>query len=508
MTILTEGVEMNSILEKRIVYVFTHPEELVYSSDRKYFETYLNTWSNEQDVYELWQSSVNSYFPFEHEKFNFLNSITLVDLETLAQLCDLLKVPYMLADFFAGCVYHYRNVDVLEKLLQYAPLATVKNSDIRWNQSFVAPLLLHALVSRSLQVTSSQKNITAYQYNEKKWRSYFNKIGAILRKRTDGYFLVWNYIRFLEAKKHNNNEMVSLCKECLGRALIVKEKRFLKKNPLEQLFPCKKETIKTDFCETGLPFPEQEKSVCLAVLTHLQFFIHDKNKYNDIIQDLLACFEASLSIQDSALPCYEAIPFLCHYDSAQLYLTSNSGNYSERWKCTWQQFANAQRRIAYCHYSENSIELQNNIKFLLLVGRALLQYVHYYKEYEEEHKLWDILWDIAKDNLQNRETSNNEFTVEFARFLVLCKARYNYTLYPTKANDMTVQYFVTFVSFPKLLILSLSSIQTCSFFNAQELKKEQRHDLRVALEKALKYCENVESETKLHMIGIKCLHTL
>ncbi len=487
-------------IEKIVKDIFTDPALLVTKSEREHFITYLETWKHENDVRELWYAGENSYFPFEYDAFSFPSLLN--NIARLATLCNQLKAPCLLYEFYAH-LFHYSNdpdSKILLKLLQAAPSSVTDTNNMEWNQSFLAPTLLHYLVSKRLHVSSntelSDEDITVA-------RRYFEKIGVILHNRNDGYFLTKKYLRYLEPKKHTNIQLANLCMARLGDALAQEESDYIKKNPLASLFTEDSELIKEKFCRTGILLSQQKDSICLSFISQLQFFTKEEQ-----IKELFPFFEASLLYEDKSLPCYEASPLLCHYDAATFYMMGNNEQVSQRWENTWNLFATARRRIDYSYYDKMALALRHNINFLLLIGSSLLHVLFVNKNYTEMEKLWNKLWEIAKSSLQHSISASEDFYLHYASILGVWKAKLLEVKSQETAIKITIVHVVTLASYPKLLILTVQLLQNNHCFNKTPLTKEQSLLLMDSLNKALTYCKGIESEIRLYEMGMKCLTEL
>lgn len=476
---------------------FSHPEQLVFKSDRGRFQNYIDNWKNEKDIREVWLGGENSYFPFDYNAFSFPVLLFPNDIERFVRLCDLLKAPCIVYEFFAYLTHYKNSEDVLFELLQAAPQSIKHNSSMEWNQSLLAPALLHRLVSKRLRVSSVEATSEAV-YNDA--QQYFEKIGNILNTRDDGYFLARNYLQYLAPRKYNDLNLANLCINCIGNSVTQKALDYLKENPLSGLFPVGSGKVMKTFCETGILQPSQQHSICLDLLAQSHFFTTD-----DQVKELLPYYEVSLMYEDKNLPFYEASPLYCHYDAAQIYLACSSKQAEDRWTNTWNLFAMARIRMAYSYFDDMSIAARNNMRFQLLVGSALLHLLFDNKRYNEMDILWQKLWSIAKADLQIQTAASDEFNQNYAAILSVWKAKCESVLHPESAVSTVIQHVINLSTYPKVLILAIHLLQINHCLDKKNLEKKQSHELSEAIKTGLEYCEGMEGERRLYELGKKLM---
>ena len=480
--------------------IFVHPEALVFKSEKDRFLAYLDTWKTETNVRELWLTGEMSFFPYAFDAFAFPSILLPEQTEQVLMLIDKLKAPYLLYEFLAYCKHFTQDNELLLKFLQKAPLSIENEKNEKWNQSFVAPIILHRLVNEILR----QKTNFKIKIDDEEVRQYFEKISKILFKRKDGYFLVWNYLRYLAPKTKLDNRNVSVFSECMEQVLVEKEEQYLRNNPLTELFPEDIKIIKEKFTATGILEPKQKDSICLDIVTHLKSLSDEKQK-----MDCLPFFEASLMFEDPNLPVYEATPLTCHYDVAEIYCLWEPKEIVARWEQTWNLFTVAQRQIAFSYFSDMSFSLRINLKFVLLVGSALIHWLLNNKELIATQDLWNKLWSVSIEKLRYREGKADDFNLTYAKILVVWKARCEEAKFsPAEAVESTIGFLSSLTTYPELLILSVDCLQMNNCLGNSDLTKNQKDKLRTLLNDALQYCEGIEGERKLHEVGNNCIGRL
>ena len=495
--------------------VFTQPEQLVFNSERDRFVSYIDSWKEETNVSQLWLYGENSYFPFDYNAFIFPGLLLPAKIKKLADLCNLLKAPCLLYEFYAHCWHYFNNEKLLLLLLEKAPLANEGNSSMVWNSSFVAPTLLHHLVSKRLRVKITDR-LSQTEFEEV--HQFFVRIANILNKRGDGYFLAKNYLRYLAPRKHNNINLANLCMTSIGEAFADQSDEGINKKQLINLFPGSINDIRKNFCQSGLLVLKQNISICLEVISLLQF-----SKDDEQTRGLLPYLEASLMFEDDSLPVYEASPLLCHYDAATIYLVYGVEQVVSKWESTWNLFAAAQRRISYSYYDTMSVGLRSNMKFMLLIGSALLNLLYGRKAFVKMKSLWDKLWLIVKGYLQTKSGMMEDFYLDYAKILTVWHARYEKAENEKvecpiiKENEQsrkdsekltyesTVCLIESLLSYPKLLILSVQFLQINHYLDRATLTGSQRKRLSIAISEALYYYKGIVNEKLLYETGEKCL---
>lgn len=495
--------------------IFAQPEQLVFNSERDSFVSYINSWKEETNVSQLWLCGENSYFPFDYNAFIFPGLLLPDKIEKLADLCSLLKAPCLLYEFYAHCWRFFNNEKILLLLLEKAPLSNESDSNVIWNSSFVAPTLLHYLISKRLRVKTTDR---LSQTELEEVHQFFVRIANILNKRGDGYFLAKNYLRYLAPRKHNNINLANLCMASIGEAFANQSDEEINKKQLVNLFPASINDIRKKFCQSGILAPKQNTSVCLEVISILQF-----SKDEEQTRGLLPFFEASLMFEDESLPVYEASPLLCHYDAAAIYLVFGVEQVVTKWENTWNLFAAARRRISYSYYDTMSVGLHSNMKFMLLIGSALLNLLYGRKAFVKMKSLWDKLWLIVKGYLQTKSGMMEDFYLDYAKILTVWHARYEKAKNEKvecpiiKENEQsrkdsekltyesTVCLIESLLSYPKLLILSVQCLQINHYLDRATLTGSQRKRLSIAINEALYYYKGIVNEKLLYETGEKCL---
>lgn len=481
---------------------FLQPEAFVFKIDVNRFENYLENWKKEDNIQELWFHGPNDYFPFDHEAFGLTEILNCCEYKQIADLFDNLKAPCLIYELFAGFVYINHGDNILLELLKVAPLTNNEIEKMKWNHSFVAPILLHSLVSKRLQRKVALNNVP----NHDEAMRFFESVVDVLCVRDDGYFLTWNYLQFLIRDRNHDQVLADRCIECMGKAYAGRVNEYLYESSLKELFQIDIKSIEKNFCETAILNAKKDHSLCFDVLTYFQFLSEEADK--EKIRNLLPFFEVSLMFKDQSLPSYEAQPFPCHYYAAGIYMAFDTNAIAAIWKATWNKFAAAQRYIQFNYYNDMSSDLKNNTKFLLLVGSALLHYLYVEKNYEEMRILWQTLWSVILETLQNKAGASAEFNLNYAKVLAVWKAKLDLAIDSDQILEDVIQHLKSITTYPRLLLQSIACLQANHCLNKTELLPEQRDTLKASVNKALRYFVDNNGEIYVQELGKQCLKSL
>lgn len=394
---------------------FLTPEKYVYGEEaRRYFEVYKNGLLKETDISKVWRWYGNEFFPYDLNAYIDEADRFLPDnIEGLAQNCDRLRAPVILYDIFACCCDKYGS-DFIGNFLKKAPICTKvnENEDPIWNgYSFAAPIMLDYAFQRFIL-----KYPVGQAINGQEIEQSAHDVGKVLLGREDGYFLVWNYIKYLLLRNVKNKEvtwwfvkgMGDICTQLL-------EKYYNGKDWLKSLRP-KREQLDVNrkrFDATGLLGAHNKESMYLNLLAQMQFY------HKDDFYRYVCLFEDCLKIDDNRFQAFEERPLLCHYYISNVYLATDDP--VKAWSSTWEAMHTARYRLWFNRYDEFSNAIERNINYLLLVGIALMEQM--YSENVEDLKnglsFSKILYDKVNDLIVMRGSKVSMLHRKMIRYIIV-----------------------------------------------------------------------------------------
>ena len=389
---------------------FEHSECLVIGGEKERYLHSVEQWQQEDDIQELWSWGAREWYPYEGEAF-FIPKLLLPRQEkTFLELADLLKSPVLLYELLAGL--GHEGVETWLSLLRAAPATVDNTSNMRWNKSWVAPVLLDELVQQVLEYYSSVRSVD--EHDKKEIEAVFIKTGEVLSDRSDGLFLAWNYIRCLYSGRRRNPTIVSLCVNALGGALHkAAQSRWPDTNSFKKLFSEDIVAIRASFRENGILKPKQECSAYMKLLACIQFFVKD----DEYVIASIPYLEASFMFEDDNIQAYAAHPQQCHFSIADMYLTAYHEKAVDEWMRMWELFAMARYRSQFDYYDKKSIVARRQSDFLLLVALAFLKRLFDEGKWESVDRLWEKLWGIMENRMQFKWSASEDFNKDYIRIL-------------------------------------------------------------------------------------------
>lgn len=440
---------------------FFNPELYICGDkDRKRFESYQKQLSNESDIKEVWRWYTNDFFPFDLDIYiDAIDNYLPERVGEFAIQCDNLRAPVILKEVFS-CIRRKYGDNILFEFMAKAHNCSYENDKEEWvwDTSFIAaPIMLDFLFEALLQDYP-----IGIETDENKISEYTQTIGNILVEREDGYFLIWNYVKYLLSSNIKNQEVLCLfldniCQVC--RSIIKKAygDKDWRKSLRPKNFGLKKNRDR--FAQTGLLGRTGKESMYMNIITQMQFYEREK------IAEYILDFEDSLLLEDENFKAFSTKPLLCHYYISDAYLTAKDP--VQAWHNTWEKMAPARHRLWFNRYDEFSISISRNVNFLLIVGIALMEQLHSSKcdaDEGEWDKLCNDLLEILSDLVNRMGDNVSQLYHEMLDYLVTRR----FMLKKATANDeiacgMTVEYILRNNWHPRRLLESLSLLKNNGF---------------------------------------------
>ena len=398
------------------VYLFEHPEHLIHEEEKKLFLSSVEHWKKETDIQEFWAYGTREWYPYDAEAFLIPKLLLPEDPKIFLEIASHMTFPMFLYELIAS-VRRRNEIKYLLTLLKEAPVSVDEVTDMQWNQSWVAPVILDEVFQKIVGDYPANQNIN--EEEKKNIQSIFFEVGNILQSRSDGLFLAWNYIKYLLSSENRNKIISSICLEEFGRSLHDKAKeRYQSPDSFRELFLEDVSFIRKSFKETGILKKKQDKSAYMELLTWIQFFF-DEDEY---LKTGLFYLETSLMFSDDRINTYDVSLNQCHYDIAAMYFTKFCEDTVKGWEGTWLLFNMAKYRSTFKFYDTNSIELRKKLDFLLLVALAILEHLYSSEKWEMMKGLWKKLWKIMEARIQNKSSKDEKFNVDYVQVLYCWKA--------------------------------------------------------------------------------------
>lgn len=399
--------------------VFLNPENFIYGDvERNRFRAYQESLSRETDIDSVWRWYTNDYFPFDIDAYIDVMEKFLPDhVELFAKHCNVLKAPVILCEIFA---IKRKEKDFIFEFLSKAPVCIKTNDkgEPFWDcQSYAAPLMLDSAYNTLLAEYPLSKEL-----NEDVATEFSMNIGNALLKREDGYFLIWNYVKFLLSKNEKNQAVLSVFLDAIGDVCrpIVKDhyEHIGRGNDWRKALRPSinlKDNAK-HFVQTGLLGKPVKESMYLNLLAQMQFYPKEK------LDDYIPPFEDSLKIEDDKFPAFEPAPHLCHYYIADIYLSAD--NPVDKWLETWKSMQPALYRVCFNRYDDVSSFIERNLNFLLLIGVAIAERMYSDNGEKDEGNcsglvLCDKVWNILNNIINLRGDKSSRLNREMVNYVAI-----------------------------------------------------------------------------------------
>lgn len=481
------------------------PESIAHGGEKERIRQYVDNWKTEDEIQEFWAWGERDYFACDLEAFDFPLLFLPTRPDIFISLCTYLKAPSLLYELLDIC--KRREGQSLLELLGKAPSSIDKEDSLQWNRSFLAPALLHVIISPLFP-----NNLTAErEANKIEACQCFSAVADILNKRTDGMFLARSYMKFLSSPRQKYNSFKMLYTEKIAKAMHDNWINYVRRESLQSLFPDDIDKIKFQFQETGILREKRSYSICAELLANIQFVsVREKN----VIQEFLPYIEASFMFDDNQFVVgTSAIPMQCHHDIGKIYTAFPSSDVVSLWEKTWILFSVARQRVEFSYYDENSAKLRRNLNFLLLIGNTILEQLFLENKISIMNKLWEVLWRILRYRLQYKMGADDEFNLNFAKYLMMWRVKYYSGHEPFKGerpqlNNISKQILLQLQSietYPALQILSVAYILENEYIRLEKLPKEQRNQFKTLLMSSTEYYKDIYGERRLYELGLQWL---
>lgn len=479
---------------------FLTPKTYIYSGyERNRFEAYQQGLLKETDILEVWRWYGNDYFHFDLNAYlDVMNMFLPNNVDGFAKHCNMLRAPVILHEIFAHARNAYGQEDcdnsILLEFMSKAPVCANQNEKGGWEwdgNSFAAPVMLDFLFNIILQDNPINKEL-----DEKRVIEFTQKIGRILLMRDDGYFLVWNYTKYLLSSNKKNQDAVALFIETIGQVCSPLVKNYYGEQDWLKALRPKGFTLKDNrerFAQTGLLGITGKESMYLNLLTQMQFSDQTLDTY-------LPCFEDNILLEDDMFKAFSAKPLLCHYYISDIYIATEDPVAS--WKSSWEKMRPALHRIWFNRYDELSISIERNINFLLIVGIAMVEQLCSNiatGDFEKGDCLCENLLNVLNTMMNtmgdkvsqlNREMLNYLVTLQF----IFAKARSDAAL----ASSKTINYILNNNWQPRHILEILSTLKANGF----------QPNLQYGNEQADEFCKKIIWVTECAKAQKKCEYKL
>ena len=398
------------------VDLFEHPEHLIYEEEKNLFLSSVEQWKKKTDIQEFWAWGAHEWYPYDVESFLIPKLLLPEYPKIFLEIASHMTFPMFLHELIDN-VSRRSEIKYLLTLLKEAPVSVDEASDMQWNQSWVAPVILDEVFQKIVRAYPVNHNIN--EKEKKNIQSIFFEVGNILQGRSDGLFLAWNYIKYLLSSENRNKIISSICLKEFGKSLYDKAKeRYQSPDSFRELFPEDVSFIRKSFKETGILKNKQDKSIYMELLTWIQFFFAE----DEYLKTGLFYLETSLMFSDDRINTYDVSLKQCHYDVATMYFIRFCEDAVKGWDGTWALFNMAKYRSIFKFYDTSSIELRKKLDFLLLVALAILEYIYDNEKWEMMNRLWEKLWKIMEARIQNKSGKNEKFNADYILILYCRKA--------------------------------------------------------------------------------------
>ena len=408
-------------------------------SERKRFENYQKALAEETDIIKVWRNYNRDFFPFDLEGcISEAKKFLPKNVEEFAKYCDTLQAPAILQEIFAVVRNEYGKDLILDSMAK-APICAAQDEkdELIWDKkSFVAPTMTDFLFDVLV---------------EENTEAFAQKIAQTLSKREDGYFLAWNYVKYLLSGDMRKPDVIDMFIENIGQEFSPSLKeRYGEKNCLD---------VSERFSQTGLLGNTGKESKYLNLLTQMQFYDREK------LDDYIPAFEDSILLEDEMFKAFSPRPLLCHYYISDIYLASE--NPVESWIKIWENMSPARHRVWFNRYDEFSIGIERNINFLLIVGIAMIEQLYQDDndgDLNRGENLCETLLKILSDMINRRGDKSSQLNREMLTYLVT----WRFMFYKSEkgvaiASDKMVEFILSNSWQPRRMLEILSQLKANGF---------------------------------------------
>lgn len=417
--------EMISEIQK----LWDRPETFVASRDRERFKFYSDKWKEKKSISEVWRESDAVFFPLFYQDEAIVKARKLLP-DHFDAFCDLvgrITTPYVLRDFLMMEMNVDEGWDILLRILENAPITNF-GDDLFEDEikSIVAPVTLdvlvwHILYRRDMLPESLAETRNEVEKEENNMErsadlesdnlseppARINQLVGVLKKKGDGFYLAYHYLKYLlwkDLKVDLFYELLDALEKAFhdeANKVLVKDSRIIVEG-LDNISASEALVFET----TGmLNTPPPNNDVLINYRTTIRLIGLDEQLDNafNIFKSVYLCNAMSFFTSDMKFQ-------LKHYDIAMLLISQDDVLNS------WKEIQALRRaeihRLSNKCFDELSSDLRYHIKFMWGVNLRMLDYLCR-ENSELANTMWNEFW---KDGLEY-----------FRRFLKFCdNDPYNY----------------------------------------------------------------------------------
>lgn len=478
---------------------FLSPEKHIYSEDeRERFRAYQQELAKESDIQMVWKWYSNYSFPFNLNPYiDAMEKMLPDNTEKFAEYCNRLNAPVLLHEIFAVCRKRYGK-DFFTIFLKKCSSCTENEKNIIWDaSSFAAPISLDCFF-----LTLTVDFPLGGKIDECDIEERSRKIGQVLLRRPDGYFLVWNYIKYLLSKDIKNPDVTWLFIKTIGiTCKPILDAYYEGKDWLKSLRPSGFSLTKNreHFSQTGILAHPTKESMYLNLLAQMQF------NQKDNLASYLPYFEDSILIEDEMFRAFDSKPSLHHYYIAEIYLVSDDP--LAKWLETWEKMQSGRYRVWFNRYDATSAAIVKNLNFLLLVGIALMERIYSSNTEDEERggaglQFCEKLWDLLKDMTIKRERNISQIHSEMIYYLAAWRFLFIKEFYEEVAMNQMTEFLIKESLSPRLFLNVLNTLLNNGFTSLQYISYENKKAFQQKILWNTQYAIDLTpSEDRLGLLG-------
>ena len=379
---------------KRIVseikIMLEKPETFVPGSDRERFESYSDKWRRKKSISEVWRETDAVFFPllFQDKVITKTRKLMLDNFDSFLDLMGEITTPYVLRDFLMLEMKGDEGWNIALRILEKAPV-TNSGDDLFENEieSIMALVALDVLVWHIF-----------YIHKPSKAPAGINQLAGVLKRRSDGFYLAYHYIKYLlwkEPKADLFYELLDALENAFhdeANKVLVKDNGIIVEG-LDGISDSEVLILET----TGMLKSCLNDDVLINFRTAIRLIGFDEQakKAFNMFKYVYLCNAQSFFT-------YGMKPQLKHYDIA--ILLASQDDILSSWK-EIQAFMRAEiHRLANEYFDDQSSNLRDHIKFMWCVNLRILDYLC-----REDSRLANNMWnEFWKDGL--------EYSRRFSRF--------------------------------------------------------------------------------------------
>lgn len=325
-------------------------------------------WSKETDIVEVWHGRQWDHFHMYSDQLAVVDALRGPQPTTFLAVCDRLQAPPLVESMLTWPAIAM-DFDAILRLLAMAP--TVENQETRtWNHSLAAPVLLEAAFRHLIDLAGTPTQPIA---GVEEVSSLTRRLAETCLGRSDGYFLVVNWSRYLirlagtRIDEHFNgifSTTIDVMAE-LGVDVTIRQLAELDVPEIEE----EEKTADNGWNASKINsrFTQSFDYFMIAALVNGS----DEASHK---AELRPVFQRHLCAKNPALWDYgqEKLPNWRHYTVAKLYLQESE--VIDAWDKDWAMLAAQRREAMHWAYSSDRDSFDPSL-FLANVGIALLEWI-------------------------------------------------------------------------------------------------------------------------------------